>query len=328
MGTQRLANHRHLVNYVIQYIARIIYDANSLRHENKLCAVQIAEQHLQVVRGCIRKVEQMRHLQHRAEIQQAAATGCSSSSAAAGVNCPLALDASATLHCSHAYEPGLKPSTWSWVPAANELEASESGTMATGASASESGLREVVSGVLSECARAVNLPQWQAWGRKRAEALEEAYLQTTVHERDCILAARIRAVAESAAPGKPVVAVVGANHVPGIIAAWERAQSPAFQQQCADYLSVPSLQQPPPHAWKVKAIDVVASVFEGTAVVAGTGLLATAGRRYVSHSVAFAGTAAVGGALALGVTSWWANYRRPAHLVENLARHNDAAQSA
>ena len=291
--------------------------------------MQIAGEHLEVVRGCIRQVEQMRHLQHRASVQQVAATGCRYSSAEAGVTCPLApaLDASATLHCSHACERGLKPSTWSWIPATNELEASDSIKVAAGASVPDGGLREVVAGVLGECARAVSLPEWQAWGRKRAEALEEAYLQTTVHERDCILAHRIRDVAEAAVPGKPVVAVVGANHVPGIVAAWERAQSPAFQQQCADYLTVPDTQNPPPHAWKVRAIDVAANVFEGTAVVAGTAVLATAARRYLSHSVGLAGTAAVGGALALGVNSWWASYRRPAHLVENLARYNDATQS-
>lgn len=282
---------------------------------------KISPQHLEIVRGCIRKVEQMRQQQHRETIRQVAATGCHARTPA-----PAAMDTAATLHGSHAYEPGMKSSTWSWIPATNELEAAESGKVSTGTLASDSGLRGVVSGVLSECARAANLPEWQAWGRKRAEAIEEAYMQTTVHERDCILAHRIRDVAESAVPGKPVVAVVGANHVPGIVAAWERAQTPTFQEQCADYLSVPNTQTRPPHAWKVKAVDVLANAFEGVAVVAGTGVAATAARRTLSHRAAFVGTAVVGTAMTLGVNSWWASYRRPARLVENLARYNDAAQ--
>jgi hypothetical protein len=301
--------------------------SDSILGVNKLgWNLQISSQHLEVVRTCIRKVEQMRQHQHRETLRQAAAEGCR-----ANLSCSLlpALDTAATLHSSHAYEPGLNPSRWSWIPAVNELEGAESSAVASGAiAASEGGFMDVVSGVWSVCARAVNLPEWQAWERKRSRALEEAYLQTTVHERDCILAHRIRDVAESATPGKPIVAVVGANHVPGIMAAWERAHSPEFQQQCADYLTVPNMPHPPPHAWKVKAVEFLATAFEGVAVVAGTGVLATAARRYMSLNHAVAGTAVAGGALAWGVNSWWESYRRPAYLVENLARYNDAAQSA
>lgn len=291
--------------------------------------LQISAEHLEVVRASIRKVEQMRHTRHLGAARQAVTCKASVGSANSDYALSPALDTYAELESSQAYEPGLTARTVNWIPAMNELEGSDGRKLASAAvESSMPGFQEVFSGVLDECARVVNMPAWRAWGRKRAQALEEAYLQTTVHERDCILAHRIRDVAESVAPGKPVVAVVGANHVPGIIAAWERAESHTFRQQCADYLSVPDLQSEPPHAWKVKAIDSVAHVFEGLACVGGTSVLATVARRHLSHSAAFAGTAVIGGAVVWGVNSWWASHCRPARLVENLARFNDTTQTA
>lgn len=254
--------------------------------------MQIDDADLGLVRACIRRVEQARHLQRR---RQATAEGAGG---APGI--PLAPPAHSAL---------------GWVPAVNELEAAADGTAVPG---------------VPEDRRGMWLwADWRSWLERRAAAVDAAYRQTTVAERDCILAHRLRRIAEDGEG--PVVAVVGANHVPGIVAAWEHALTPEFQRRCEAFLEPPASPRravAAAHAWKATAIDGAAWAMEGTAVMGLAGGAAVVAQRMLPRCPRVAGgvTAAAVGAVAVGAHAWWAMRTRPAQLVENLARYNDSAR--
>jgi hypothetical protein len=292
--------------------------------------LQVDAGDLEVVRNCIHIVEQKRlqrqqeRAQHalacRAEAAQPGAGGDGAPSEATAMLATMSRGAVAT------GDAVFDDSPWSWIPATNDLEGS-AGADRLPPEATGRTWREVVTGALGGCACAVQLQEWQAWARRRSAAMSAAYHTTTVHERDCILASRIRDVAESAAPGRPVVAVVGANHVPGIVHAWSSAHTPAFEAQCSSYLSVPEHPPQLPHAWKLSAIDTLAWGFEGAAAMAAAGGGAAIVQRCFPGRTAAVLGAAAAGVLGLGVHTWWSAYRRPAQLVANLASFNDAAQA-
>lgn len=165
---------------------------------------------------------------------------------------------------------------------------------------------------------------WRSWLERRAAAVEAAYRQTTVAERDCILAYRLRQLSEEGEG--PIVAVVGANHVPGIVSAWDRAGTAEFRRRCQAFLAPPAAANRTEHAWKATAIDGAAWALEGAAVVGGVWGGAVAVQRLLPRcprAAAVTVAAAVGG-VAAGANAWWEMRTRPAQLVENLARYNDA----
>ena len=153
------------------------------------------------------------------------------------------------------------------------------------------------------------------------------YYRTTVHERDCILAHRIQAVAAESGT-KRVVAVVGANHLQGILRHWEQRR-PDAGMRCAEFLA-------PPRAtaacravereslWKLHTVEGLAACMEGGAAVA-----AAAGPVWLSRRLPGAwrwSPLAVAGAAVCASAAWSAErHRRMAQLVHNLAAHQDSA---
>ena len=211
-------------------------------------------------------------------------------------------------------------SALAWIPAANELEADvDSAVDQTG-----EGTGTPVLAAGQERGGAWLWADWRSWLERKAAAMDAAYQQTTVVERDCILAHRLRRLAEEG--DGPIVAVVGANHVPGIVAAWEHALTPEFERRCEAFLTPPDAAVSPAHAWKAAAIDGAAWALEGTAVMGLAGGAAAAAQRVLPRCPRVAGgvAAATVGAAACGMHVWWSMYTRPARLVENLARFNDA----
>eukprot|EP00892_Ulva_mutabilis_P001373 jgi/Ulvmu1/11236/UM073_0008.1 len=276
-------------------------------------SAQIDDTDLSLVRACIRTVEEARHAQR-----------CQHATAAA---------ASAARRCGDAAGPLKGPSSSStaqsalaWIPAANELEADVDAAVDRREQGGESGT-PVPGGMGQERGRSAWLwADWRSWLERKAAAMESAYQQTTVAERDCILAHRLRRLAEEGEG--PIVAVVGANHVSGIVAAWETALTPEFQGRCEAFLTPPPPTAPAPaHAWKAAAIDSIAWALEGVAVTALAGAAATGAQRMLPRCPRVAGgaAAAVVGASVCAGHAWWSMYTRPARLVENLARYNDAA---
>ncbi|CAL5220068.1 g2019 [Coccomyxa viridis] len=78
----------------------------------------------------------------------------------------------------------------------------------------------------------------QAKGAAGLEPSLEAMHQVFGHEGDVILTRRLWEAA-SGAEGRDVVGVVGAARVPGIRSMWPRADTPEFQREIQEYLTVP-----------------------------------------------------------------------------------------
>jgi hypothetical protein len=151
-----------------------------------------------------------------------------------------------------------------------------------------------------------------------------SYYRTTVQERDCILAHRIRAVASEVSSGD-VVAIVGANHLPGILRNW--ACPCPGDVDCERFLSVPPegcSAESKGVLWKLRAVEGLATCME--AGVAGAGALAACvSARRLPGLLRFAPLAAIGAGVCVS-TAWSADrQRRIAQLVQNLAAHQDVA---
>lgn len=270
--------------------------------------MQIDAEDLGLVRACIRRVEHERHTQRCRQATAAAAPAAPTCAHPAAGDLLPALPLSPPTTAAHG--------ALGWIPAANELEADADATAAQ---------PQVPGAALEERRGAWLWAGWRSWLERRAAAVDAAYRQTTVAERDVILAHRLRRVAQEGEG--PVVAVVGANHVPGIVAAWEHALTPEFESRCAAFLRPPAAAAAPAHAWKASAIDGAAWALEGAAVVGLAGGAAAAARRVMPRCPRVAGGAAVAavGAAVMSAHAWWALQTRPAQLVANLARFNDAA---
>jgi TraB/PrgY/gumN family len=168
-----------------------------------------------------------------------------------------------------------------------------------------------------------------ALGPTEDEAAEphqrSAYYRTTVHERDQILAQRLWEVVR-ATEGRSVVAVVGANHLPGIAQHWREAQSEVAAQRCVEYLQPPDAAGDAAwHAvrWKARAIERLALGFEvGVAAGAGATAILTA-RAWLPPRWRWAPLAALSGLAATSAGLTVSRQNRAAHLVHNLAVHQD-----
>jgi hypothetical protein len=154
------------------------------------------------------------------------------------------------------------------------------------------------------------------------------YYHTTVYERDGILAQRIWSVA-AGSNTKSVVAVVGANHIPGILRNWPHAGSKELQEAVAPFLHPPAhdTEEVAAARWKVFAVDKLALAMEtaavGTAVAVPCRLLqriAPAGLRWAPLTVL--------ACLAFSSAACSAARRaQMARLVQNVAAHQDAVDA-
>jgi hypothetical protein len=155
------------------------------------------------------------------------------------------------------------------------------------------------------------------------DAAVSPYYRTTVQERDSILAHRIRAVAEEAR-GRDIVAVVGANHLPGILQHWFSQRGIGDAVDCERFLSVPPADQGVDMGalWKLQTVEGLATCMEVgaacTAVFVPCALRLQGPWRFAPLAVAGAGVCA---------SSVWSGerQRRIAQLVHNLAVHQDCA---
>lgn len=155
-----------------------------------------------------------------------------------------------------------------------------------------------------------------------AAAHMSPYYRTTVFERDCILAHRIWSVAEGTG-ARCVVAVVGANHVPGILRNWPHAGSQQARSLASAFLSPPAAPADTAGVrWKAHVVDRAALLMEAAAVGAAAYLpwralshVAPRAARWVPLGAVLAGGAAT---VAAG-----RQQQRVAQLVDNIAAHHD-----
>lgn len=158
------------------------------------------------------------------------------------------------------------------------------------------------------------------------------YYRTTVYERDVVLTHRLRLAAEQ--PGRRrVVAVVGANHLPGIVRNWDSAGGEAMARQVREYVSVPAGTggRAGEHEWKRHVVGIGASLLEGCVVAAAAYLpVRHAARRYALaggglRALSVMPLAAMAGAALGAALSDATRQGRVAHLVHNIAACADNA---